>query len=139
GRLRNLTSSPRRTSGGSYSIRRNRTCDMIGKFNVYDFLADLLPGLLVLWCLEQILTARGVAIPIGFHGDLADTSMLLLFGFVTGLFLQRLGERCTDPILRAIWRGLPSGRWLLPDDTEYSLKNRVIELTTKYFGVTVEH
>jgi hypothetical protein len=111
---------------------------MIGKFNVYDFLADLLPGLLVLWCLQEILTARGAALPIAFHGDLAETSTLVLFGFITGLFLQRVGERVVDPLLKGIWGGFPSARWLLPDDMNYSFKSRVLELGAKHFDVTIE-
>ncbi len=72
---------------------------MIGKFNVYDFLADLLPGLLVLWCLQQILESRGFVLPIAFGGDFTETSILVVFGFVTGLFVQRVGERFADPVL----------------------------------------
>ena len=111
---------------------------MIGKFNVYDFLADLLPGLLVLWCLEQILKTRGVALPITFSGNFAEASMLIVFGFLVGLFLQRVGERLLDPVLKWLWQGFPSGRWLLPDNTEYPFKNRVIELVSKHFGVSTE-
>jgi hypothetical protein len=111
---------------------------MIGKFNVYDFLADLLPGLVVLWCLEQILKTRGVALPITFSGNFAEASMLIVFGFLVGLFLQRVGERLIDPVLKWLWQGFPSGRWLLPDNTEYPFKNRVIELISKHFGVSTE-
>ena len=111
---------------------------MIGKFNVYDFLADLLPGLLVLWCLQQILEPRGFVLPIAFGGDFTETSILVVFGFVTGLFVQRVGERFADPVLKKIWGGFPSARWLLPDDTGYSLKSRVLELVTKHFGAGFE-
>jgi hypothetical protein len=111
---------------------------MIGKFNLYDFLADLLPGLLVLWCLEQLLKVRGVTLPIVFSGNLAEASMLIVFGFIAGLFLQRLGERLMDPVLKWLWQGFPSGRWLLPDNTEYPFKARVIELVSKRFGVVPE-
>lgn len=93
---------------------------MIGKFNLYDVFAVLLPGLFALW----IIPVAGIADMSSFMptdlGDLTTTSMFLAIGYVVGLLIQAIGQLLTERMLTLAWGGFPSARVLLPsehDDT----------------------
>jgi len=53
-------------------------------------------------------------------GGLAETSVLVALGYVTGLILQGISQGVTERILLKVWGGFPSARWLLPDDNKLS-------------------
>jgi hypothetical protein len=114
---------------------------MIAKFNLYDFIANLVPGLTFLWVLERLAKFTGRDSPIPMTGQLAETSVLIILSYVTGLMLQALAERITEKqILVYFWGGFPSARWLLPDDPKFSAayKKRILDLITERFKVAVE-
>lgn len=114
---------------------------MIAKFNLYDFIASLIPGLVFLWILEQLATLAGLRSPFPTSGQLAETSMLVALGYVTGLMLQAISERLTEKqVLFRIWGCFPSARWLLPEDPTFSAsyKARVFDLIAERFKVETE-
>ena len=87
---------------------------MTAKFNLYDFIASLIPGLVFLWTVEQLAKLGGWSSPFPSSGQLPETSMLVALGYVTGLMLQAVSERVTEKqVLFRIWGGFPSARWLL--------------------------
>jgi len=113
---------------------------MIAKFNLYDFIANLVPGLTFLWAFERLGKLGGWDSPFPMSGQLAETSVLIVLSYVTGLMLQALAERITEKkVLLRLWGGFPSARWLLPDDTKFSsaFKQRVLDLVTERFKVAV--
>lgn len=89
---------------------------MSAKFSLYDLVAALMPGILFLWGVSMF----SDLIDIPFTGGLAETSVLVALGYVTGLILQGISQGLTEKILLKIWGGFPSARWLLPDDTKFS-------------------
>lgn len=114
---------------------------MTAKFNLYDFIASLIPGLVFLWTVEQLAKLGGWSSPFPSSGQLPETSMLVALGYVTGLMLQAVSERVTEKqVLFRIWGGFPSARWLLPDDPKFSAsyKTRVLELIAERFKVKTE-
>lgn len=86
---------------------------MIPKFDLYDFIASLIPGIFFLLC---IFLLSGVPI----NGGMAETSVLIVLGYVTGMILQGISQGLTEKILVKAWGGFPSARWLLPDDNKFS-------------------
>jgi hypothetical protein len=89
---------------------------MISRFSLYDFIAALIPGILFLW----VISIFADPIDIPFTGGLADTSVLVALGYVTGLILQGISQGLTEKILLKAWGGFPSARWLLPDNNKLS-------------------
>ena len=89
---------------------------MTSKFSLYDFIAAIVPGILFLWVIS--LFSRSINIPL--TGGLAETSVLVALGYVTGLILQGISQGVTERILLKVWGGFPSARWLLPDDNKLS-------------------
>lgn len=49
-------------------------------------------------------------------GGLAETSVLIVIGYLTGLLLQGISQAITERALKWWWGGFPSERWLLPED-----------------------
>jgi hypothetical protein len=114
---------------------------MIPRFDLYDFMANLIPGLVFLWCVQVLAGLFGWTLPLNFTGGLAETTILIAQGYITGLLLQGLSqclvERC---ILKPLWGGFPSERWLLSDDDHLSAlyKERLLELIRERFKVGTE-
>jgi len=112
---------------------------MIAKFNLYDFIANLIPGLVFLWCIHLLAALLGINIPIDFAGGLAETSILVALGFVAGLMLQAISERFVQRnFLLPRWGGFPSARWLLPEDSHFSksYKDQISALIAERFKVS---
>jgi hypothetical protein len=114
---------------------------MIPRFDLYDFIANLIPGLVFVWCVQVLAGLAGWHLPLDFAGGLAETSILVALGYITGLLLQGLSQVLVEKhILTHLWKGFPSERWLLPDDEHFSAtyKSRLLSLIAKRFKVTTE-
>lgn len=111
---------------------------MIARFDLYDFVANLIPGLVFLWCVQVLAALVGWSLPVDFVGGLAETSILIALGYITGLLLQGLSQGVVEQlILKPLWGGFPSERWLLPDDDHFSrdYKKRLLSLIAERFGI----
>lgn len=113
---------------------------MRGKFNLYDFIAVLIPGIFLLWVLEEFANIGGLKEALSLSGNLAETSILIVLGYITGLLLQGISQHFFEGILKWCWGGFPSDRMLLPDDTTFhpEQKQKLIDLIRKKFNVTVK-
>ncbi|MBE7559184.1 hypothetical protein HS125_09670 [bacterium] len=114
---------------------------MIARFDLYDFVANLIPGLVFLWCVQVLAGLFGWTLPLDFAGGLAETSILVALGYVTGLLLQGLSQWVVERrILKPLWGGFPSERWLLPDDDHFSAayRNRLLALIRERLGVSTD-
>jgi len=114
---------------------------MIARFDLYDFVANLIPGLVFLWCVQLLAGLVGWHPPINLTGGLSETSILIALGYITGLLLQGLSQSVVEKrILLRLWRGFPSARWLLPDDEHFSAayKTRLLALIVERFRVAAE-
>lgn len=94
---------------------------MIAKFNLYDFIAVLIPGLFFLWVTGPLLGLLGV---FDQGSGLSNATILLTVGYVTGLLLQGISQNPVEKILKWWWGGLPSARWLLLNDDHWTSQKR---------------
>ncbi len=114
---------------------------MIPRFDLYDFIANLIPGLVFLWCVQTLAGLIGWHLPLDFAGGLAETSILVALGYITGLLLQGLSQGLVEKrILIPLWKGFPSERWLLPEDKHFSddYKKHLLSLIAERFRVATE-
>lgn len=112
---------------------------MVSKFNLYDFIGNLIPGLVFLWCIGLMAGLLGIHMPLDFSGGLAETSILVALGYVAGLMLQAVSERFVQRnFLLPTWGGFPSACWLLPEDTRFSksYKDQLNALIAERFKVS---
>jgi len=111
------------------------------RFDLYDFIANLIPGVVFLWCMQTMGSLIGWTLPLDFAGGLTETSVLVALSYVTGLLLQGVSQGVVERyILKPLWKGFPSERWLLHDDKHFSTdyKSRLFSLITKRFGVATK-
>ncbi|MBI2924649.1 MAG: hypothetical protein HYY24_02970 [Verrucomicrobia bacterium] len=114
---------------------------MIARFDFYDFVANLIPGLVFLWCVQLLSRLVGWRLPLDLTGGLAETSLLVALGYITGLLLQGLSQGLVEKrILLRLWGGFPSARWLLPDDPHFTAayKTRLLSLIAERFQIATE-
>ena len=113
---------------------------MLNRFSLYDFIAILFPGIFFLWALAFVVDAFRLEQSIPLSGGLADTSVLIVIGYVTGLLLQGISQLLTEKILLFWWGGFPSARWLLPDDRRFSqeYKLELSALLLNKFNIPLE-
>lgn len=113
---------------------------MVQKFGAYDFLANLVPGLALLWTIDWLAQFFGHAPVIPISGSLGETSILFAWGYIAGLLVQGVAQGVIERIVLALTGGFPSARWLLDGEKGMSqgyredLKHAIHE----YFGQTVE-
>ncbi len=112
---------------------------MIGKFNLYDFIAVVIPGMLSLWAISFFSEQVGLKINIPFSGGITETSVLIGLSYVTGLLLQGLSQGITEKALLWLWDGFPSAKWLLPEDTRLSTeyKQRIFQSVQQKYGLSI--
>lgn len=112
---------------------------MIGKFNAYDFIAVVIPGVFFIWALGTFSKVLSLEDLLPKSGDLAGTSILIVQGYVIGLLLQGVSQHLLEYVVTWFWGGFPSDRMLLPQDrtftTEY--KQNLSGLIQKQFGISI--
>jgi len=86
---------------------------MIQKFGLYDFLANLIPGLAFLWALSWLAQFFGHTPIIPVSGSIGDASVLIAWAYIVGLLIQGVGQSIVERIVLAVAGGFPSARWLL--------------------------
>jgi len=114
---------------------------MISRFDTYDFIANLIPGLVFLWCVQKLTALFSWNFVLNFDSELIGVSILIAIGYVTGLLLQGVSQGFVEKhVLKRLWKGFPSDRWLLSDDKHFSsgYKKRLLELITEQFKVSTE-
>jgi len=113
---------------------------MIAKFNFYEFISILIPGILFIWAVFPISNFFGVTFNIPFTGELSGTSILIVLAFVIGLLLQGISQGVVEKILVKLWGGFPSARWLLPDDNYFSkdFKSKLKQIVENIFKIKID-
>jgi len=113
---------------------------VLKRFSLYDFIAILFPGIFFLWALAFFVEAPLLQRSVPLSGGIADTSVLIVVGYVTGLLLQGVSQLVTERILLYWWGGFPSARWLLPDDQRFTLefKTELSATLLRKFNISLE-
>lgn len=109
------------------------------KFNLYDFIAVVIPGLLFLWAMSIFANQFGLKMNIPFSGGLAETSVIVALSYIVGLLLQGISQGVIEKFLLWLWGGFPSARWLLHEDTRLSTeyKNKILQIIKQKFDISV--
>jgi hypothetical protein len=113
---------------------------MLGKFGVYDFIANLIPGLAFLWALSWLAQLFGHKPIIPISGSIGDTSIVIAWGYIVGLLIQGIAQGVVERGVLALTGGFPSARWLM-DGAECFTdqhRKRLKEAIQDYFGEAVE-
>jgi hypothetical protein len=112
---------------------------MLARFGLYDFFANIIPGIFFLWALGSILGIRELREALPLTGGLAETSVIIVIGYLTGLLLQGVSQVTTERALKWWWAGFPSERWLLAEDERLSAeyKTQLARAIGRRFGLVL--
>src|SRR2546428_2182942 len=97
---------------------------MLQKFGLYDFLANLIPGLAFLWALSWLGQFFGHTPIIPISESIGDASVLIAWAFIVGLLIQGVAQGVVERIVLAVTGGFPSSRWLFDGGKGVSEENR---------------
>jgi len=113
---------------------------LVQKFGTYDFLANLVPGLALLWTVHWLSQFLGIPNFIPATGSLAETLVLIAWAFLSGLLIQGIAQGVIEKVVLRFSGGFPSARWLLEGEPGLSPEYRssIKDAIADYFGVPVE-
>jgi hypothetical protein len=113
---------------------------LLARFGLYDFFANIIPGIFFLWALGTVLGVRDLREALPLTGGLAETSVLIVIGYLTGLLLQGVSQTITERALKWWWGGFPSERWLLAEDERLTAeyKAQLGEAASRRFGLALD-
>jgi hypothetical protein len=113
---------------------------MLARFGLYDFFANIIPGIFFLWALGTVIGIRELREALPLTGGLAETSVIVVIGYLTGLLLQGLSQATTERALKWWWGGFPSERWLLAEDDRLTVeyKAQLGRSVERRFGLVLD-
>src|SRR2546428_1612782 len=97
---------------------------MLQKFGLYDFLANLIPGLAFLWALSWLGQFFGHTPIIPISESIGDASVLIAWAFIVGLLIQGVAQGVVERIVLAVAGGFPSSRWLFDGGKGFTEEHR---------------
>jgi len=112
---------------------------MLTRFGLYDFIAAVIPGMLFLWAVSLFSDALNLSFKIPLTGELAETSLLIALSYIVGILMQGISQGITEKLLLYFWKGFPSARWLLEEDTYFSneYKSRIKNIVEGKYGINI--
>ncbi len=119
---------------------------MLEKFNIYDLVANLIPGALFFWSLELLCRMTAVSLPLPFKDsgqwDLKEASMLVVLCYVAGLLWQALSVLTVEKFMKWRWGGgFISGILMLPGEKQSlpaATQARIRALAAERFQIAPE-
>lgn len=93
---------------------------MVNRFSLYDFIAVVMPGMFLLWSVKFLVDSPVIQNSIPSSGGLAETSILVVLGYIVGLLIQGISFEITEKLLLRLWGGWPGQRWLNQDDKKFT-------------------
>ncbi|MFQ6673816.1 MAG: hypothetical protein ACE5GH_03390 [Fidelibacterota bacterium] len=113
---------------------------MVQKLSLYDFLANLIPGLAFLGALSWLGQFLHYPRIIPIADSIGETSVLLAWAYIVGLLIQGIAQGVVEKIVLAMTGGFPSARWLLDNEYGFSpdYKTRLKKAIGEYFQISVE-
>ena len=97
---------------------------MVQRFGLYDFLANLIPGLAFLWALSWLAQFFGHTPIIPISASIGDASVLIAWAYIVGLLIQGVAQSIIERIVLAATGGFPSARWLLDGGEGFTEQHR---------------
>lgn len=110
---------------------------MDSKLNVYDILGSVIPGGVFLTGIGFLFQYRGIDIPDKVISGLTGTTVFLVVSYFLGQVIQGLGKLYESVWLVRRWGGMPSVRFLRPEDAHYSatMKELLWDAVRKDIGI----
>lgn len=93
------------------------------KLSLYDFFGYIIPGFLGIWALSvffnEILGVNFISMT---DQGFIKSVLFLGMSYYVGVILHEISEWLQENVYKKIWKGMPSERFLMDDDSKYSLE-----------------
>ncbi|MGA2480368.1 MAG: hypothetical protein ABSG63_16585 [Spirochaetia bacterium] len=113
---------------------------MLQKFGLYEFLANLIPGLAFISALSWLAEFFGHKPVLPITGTVGEASALVAWAYIVGLLLQGIAEGLVEKFVLAATGGYPSWQWMIEGGKGFTPEHRtkLKDAIRDYFGETVE-
>jgi hypothetical protein len=113
---------------------------MLQKFGLYEFLANLIPGLAFISALSWLAQFFGHQPVLPITGAVGEASVLIAWSYIVGLLLQGIAEGLVEKFVLFVTGGYPSWRWMIEGGGGFTPEHRVKlkDAIRDYFGEPVE-
>ncbi len=110
---------------------------MEGKLTLYDMLAAVIPGGILLVSITVLFSMLPVQLPTGITGGITGTTVFLVIAYFLGQFIQGIGKWYERTCLIPAWGGFPSVRFLREGDSKYSaeFRNKLMDAIFNCFKI----
>jgi hypothetical protein len=113
---------------------------MLQKFGLYEFLANLIPGLAFISALSWLAEFFGHKAVLPLTGAVGEASVLIAWSYIVGLLLQGIAEGLVEKLVLLVTGGYPSWRWMIEGEKGFTPEHRtkLKDTIRDYFGEAVE-
>jgi hypothetical protein len=113
---------------------------MLQKFGLYEFLANLIPGLAFISALSWLAEFFGHKPVLPITGTVGEASVLIAWSYIVGLLLQGVAEGLVEKLVLVVTGGYPSWRWMIEGGKGFTPEHRtkLKDAIRDYFGEPVE-
>lgn len=111
---------------------------MLDKLGIYDFLGYIIPGFFGILAAKVIyLDILKIKFPIDLSNTFIDSIIFLVIAYFSGVIMHEISQVIQELILKKIWGGFPSERFLLKADKQCSdiEKAQYYKLAKDAFGI----
>lgn len=94
---------------------------ILNKLGIYDLLGYLIPGFIGIYSLKIIyVDIFNLANPIKLSDGFLGAVILLVLGYYIGTLMHELSQVVQECVMKKLWGGLPSEKYLLKEDKQCS-------------------
>jgi hypothetical protein len=113
---------------------------MLQKFGLYEFLANLIPGLALISALSWLAQFFGHKPVLPITGTVSEPLALTAWSYIVGLLLQGVAEGVVEKTVLATTKGYPSWRWMVEGGEGFTPEHRakLKDAIRDYFGEAAE-
>lgn len=113
---------------------------MLQKLGLYEFLANLIPGLAFISALSWLTQFFGHQPVLPITGAIGETSVLIAWSYLVGLLLQGIAEGLVEKLVLIVTGAYPSWRWLIEGGEGFTPEHRakLKDAIRDYFGEPIE-
>lgn len=99
---------------------------LIDKLDVYDLFGYLIPGYLGVFAIRQVYQVFGATFPFNMTGEFTTSLVFAMLSYYVGVMMHEFSHLIQQKVMRPLWRGLPSERFLVEGDGQCSEEEKKV-------------
>ena len=111
------------------------------KLSLYDFLGYVIPGFLGILAMQVIYeNIFNIVFPLKLNDSLINSIVIVAVSYFSGVIVHEISQFVQERILVKMWKGMPSEKYLLKEDSLCSMKEKesYYSIANAAFGISNE-